>query len=153
MLVHNDLIGNCHCRSVFANDKAVSTACRPYEGAQVAAPKELAGVQEGIEVVGDVLVVQGGGVRVVAKRGGGVAMAEAGLRLEELALIDELGGHAVAEAVKGGLVDACGSAETGQAVAQGVGAQMCAPLRPRREEPVVHSGRGAGCASRCQVLR
>jgi hypothetical protein len=47
-----------------------------------------------------------------------------------------VGGHAVAEAVKGRLVDAGVLAEAGEAVAQGVGAQVGAPLRARREEPV-----------------
>jgi hypothetical protein len=46
-------------------------------------------------------------------------MAEADLGLEELALLDHVGGHAVAEAVKGGLVDAGVSTEAAEAVAQG----------------------------------
>ena len=60
------------------------------------------GVEEAFEVVGDLFVVEGDGVRVVAESGGRVAVAKPGLSLEELALVDEVGGDAVAEAVEGG---------------------------------------------------
>lgn len=52
-------------------------------------------VEKRVDVVGDVLVVEWHGVGLVAQCGGGVAMAEARLRLEELAVGDELGADAV----------------------------------------------------------
>ena len=102
----------------------------------MAASTGLAGVQEGVEVVGHILVVEGGGVGVVAERCGGVTMTKAGRGFEELALVDEVGGHAVAQAVKRRLVDAGGPPETGETVAQGAGGQVGDPLRAWREQPV-----------------
>jgi hypothetical protein len=56
-----------------------------------------------VDAVGDVDVVDGDGVGVVAKRRRWVAMAEACLGLEEFAVGDELGADAVAEPVQRGV--------------------------------------------------
>lgn len=53
-------------------------------------------VEEGVQLVGDVLVVEGDGLRVVAKRRRRVAVTEASFGLEDLAFVDEEGGDAVA---------------------------------------------------------
>ena len=57
-------------------------------------------VEAVVDFVGDVEVVEWGGVGVVAQCGGGVAMSEAGLGFEYFAFGDELGGDAVAKAVQ-----------------------------------------------------
>lgn len=68
------------------------------------APALLLPVEECIEVISNVFVLEGHGVRVVAKSGGGIAVPEASLRLEYLASFDEMGGHPVTQPMKGGSV-------------------------------------------------
>ena len=69
-----------------------------------------------VEVVGDVLVVEGCGVGVVAEGGGWFAVAEAALGLEELAFADQVGADAVTQAVQGGVGHTSSSAEAVEAV-------------------------------------
>ena len=56
-------------------------------------------VEEAVEFVGYVGVIERGGMGVVAQRGGGVAVAEPGLGLEQPPVVHQVSGHAVAEAV------------------------------------------------------
>ena len=73
-------------------------------------------VQELVEVVGDVFVVEGDGVRVVPQRRHGITVSETGLGLEQLPVADEMRGHTVAEAVKRRTFDAGGDAEAAELV-------------------------------------
>lgn len=61
--------------------------------------------EEAVELVGNVGVIERDGMGVVAQRGGGVAVAEAGLGLEQPPLVHQVGGHAVAQAVQGRMLD------------------------------------------------
>ena len=53
-------------------------------------------VEEAVEFVGDVGVIERGGMRVVPQGSGRVPVAEAGLGLEQPPLVHQVGGHAVA---------------------------------------------------------
>jgi hypothetical protein len=95
-------------------------------------------------LVGYVGVVQRDGVRVVPQGGGGVPVAEAGLGLEQPPLVDQVGGHAVAQAVQGRMLHARGRPEAGEPMGQGVSCQVGRPSWRRAEQPVLfwlHSGR------------
>jgi len=59
-----------------------------------------AGVQVGVDGIGDVPVGQWQGVGVLAQGGGGVGMAETGLRGQYLPAGDEEGGHGVPQTVQ-----------------------------------------------------
>ncbi len=87
-------------------------------------------------MVGNVKVVQGSGMGVVAQGGDGVSVAEPSLGLENLALADQLRADAVAEAVKGSLGKAGGEAEPFEAAREQVGAGVAEPPEVRRENPV-----------------
>lgn len=95
-------------------------------------------VEEDVELVGDVKVVEHGDVRVVPQCRGRVPMAEAGLRLEELALVDQVRSHAVAETVERWVGHPGGTTEAAELVGQGIGGQVGLTGRGRRKQPVVH---------------
>jgi hypothetical protein len=54
----------------------------------------------------------------VAQRGGGVAVAEAGLGLEQPPVVHQVGGHAVTLAVQGRMLDSRSLAGAGKAVGE-----------------------------------
>jgi hypothetical protein len=94
-------------------------------------------VQELVEVVGDVFVVQGDGMGVVPQCCRWITMPESGLRLEALALSDEMGGYPVAETMKRRAFHRGSSAEASEPVGQRVGGQERRPDRRRCEQPVI----------------
>jgi hypothetical protein len=81
-------------------------------------------VKEPVELVGDVGVIERDGMGVVAQRGGRVAVAEAGLGLEQRPLFDQVGGHAVPEAVQSRMFDARGYPQAGEPAGDRVPALM-----------------------------
>ena len=86
--------------------------------------------------VGHVEVIQGSGVGVVAEGGDGVSVAEPSLRLEDLALADQLRADTVAKAVKGSVGEAGGEAEPFEAMGEQIGPGVTEPSEVRGEDPV-----------------
>jgi len=81
-------------------------------------------VEEAVELVGHVGVVERGGVGVVPQGGGGVAVAEAGLGLEQPPVVHQVGGHAVAQAVQPRVLDPRGLPQAGEPAGQGARCQV-----------------------------
>lgn len=63
-------------------------------------------------------------------------MTEAGLGLEELALVDEVCSDAMAETVESRAGDTGGAAQATELVSQGIRAQVGLPGRRRRKQPL-----------------
>jgi hypothetical protein len=73
-------------------------------------------VQQLVEGVGDVFVVEGNGVGIVAQRGCRVAVSESRLCLQQPAVADELRGDSVAEPVQRRPFDTRRDTESGEPV-------------------------------------
>jgi hypothetical protein len=94
-------------------------------------------VEEAVELVGDVGVIERGGMRVVPQGGRGVAVAEAGLGLEQPPLVHQVSGYAVAEAVQSRMLDPRDRHKAGEPVGEGVSGQEGRPPWRRAEQPVL----------------
>ena len=81
-------------------------------------------VKEAVELIGDVGVIERGGVGVMPQGGGGVGVAQAGLGLEQPPVIHQVSGHAMTEAVQGRVLDTRGLPQAGEPAGQGARCQV-----------------------------
>lgn len=103
-------------------------------------------VELGVELVGDVFVVEWQGVGVVAEGCGGVAVAEACLGFQQVPCGDEPCADAVAEAVQGGVGHAGSVSESFEPVGEQVGAGVGQAAVIGSEDPVPYDFLGSGSA-------
>lgn len=92
-------------------------------------------VQKGVELVGQVEVVEGDGMCAVAQRRRRVPVPETGLCIQHLPLINQMRGNTGPKAVQGGPFDTGGGADRAELVGQRIGGHVHGPLRRGREHP------------------
>lgn len=91
--------------------------------------------EQGVEVVGNVLIVDWQGVAVLPQGGGRLGVAKALLGLQELAVGDQDGRDGVAKAVQAHVVEAVAADERGEPVAQGAAEQSLLMFGSGGEHP------------------